>query len=70
MAGNSARGMPKTMASMSMTKVPCNAWRPLRNRRPSTIDALLALVPPPWGGIGAMARSDAMAKPNVATSTQ
>ena len=31
--------MPKTMALMSMTNVPCNAWRPFRNRTPSTIDA-------------------------------
>ena len=65
MAGNRARGIPNTIALMSITNVPCSAWRPLRNRSPSRIDAPLALVPPSWGGIGAMARSEAMAKAKV-----
>ena len=38
-SGNSARGMPNTMALMSMTNVPCRAWRPRRYRSPSAIDA-------------------------------
>ena len=70
MAGNRARGIPNTMALMSITKVPCRAWRPLRNRRPSMMDAALAGSPPPSGGIGFMASRATMAKPKVTVSTQ
>jgi len=37
-SGNSALGIPKTMAVRSIRKIPCRGWEARRNRNPSPID--------------------------------
>ena len=69
-AGNSARGMPNTMALMSMMNVLSSTRLPLRKRRPSRTDWSPARVPPPSGGSACMGIATAKATTNVDTSIQ
>ena len=51
--GNSARGIPNTIAMMSITNVDCSTWRPRRNANPSfTARHPTAARSPSEGGIG------------------
>ena len=54
MAGNSARGVPNTMALMSMSMMPCSIGARRRNAMPSRKPAHDTGVPPPSGGCGRM----------------
>ena len=51
--GNSARGIPNTIAMMSITNVDCRTWRPRRKANPSrTARHPTAARSPSEGGIG------------------
>ena len=49
-AGNSAVGMPNTMALVSTAKIPISTCRPFRNRKPSTIARTLGRSAASSGG--------------------
>ena len=55
-AGNSARGMPNTMAFTSITYAPCTGWDRRMNRSPSSVDRQpgRTAAAPAVGGCGAM----------------
>ena len=69
-AGNSARGMPNTMALMSIRYAPWMACRPRKKRRPSTIERRPGRRAPAPGGCGDIRDTASSATPNPATSSQ
>ena len=69
-AGNSARGMPNTMALMSIRYAPWMACRPRTKLRPSRIERRPGRWPASPAGCGEIRNTASRATPKLATSSQ